>query len=183
MGDYFGNTIKHETASVPLSKDWAKNLILLLDENISTQVHEVKENKQKFEKFRPYFLHSDPKLIKLTFENTTQFARTGVIKGQISNTHKSPFPALNVRQRNEPVATDTVFADVPSFAGGYISAQFFVGCHTSFATVHGMQTDSQFISTLQDEIRKRGAMDKLVSDRAQVEISNTLYLIRRTVFF
>ena len=179
VGDYFGNTAKHESVSVPLPKDWATDSISLLDEDISTHVHEVKENKQKFEKFRPYFLHLDPKLIKLTFENTTQFARTGIIKGRIYDTHKSPFPALNVRRRNEPVATDTVFADVPSFSGGYISAQFFVGCHTSFATVHGMQTDSQFVSTLQDEIRKRGAMDKLVSDRAQVEISNKVHDILR----
>ena len=84
-----------------------------------------------------------------------------------------------MRRRNEPVATDIVFANVPSFAGGYMSAKFFVGCHTSFAAVHGMQTDSQFISILQDEIRKRGAMDKLVSDRAQVEISNKVHDILR----
>ena len=89
VGDYFGNTAKHESVSVPLSKDWATDSISLLDEDISTHVHEVKENKQKFEKFRLYFLHSDPKLIKLTFENTTQFAQTGIIKGQISDIHTS----------------------------------------------------------------------------------------------
>ena len=34
-----------------------------------------------------------------------------------------------------------------------------------------MKTDKEFINTLEDQIRKRGAMDKLISDRAQVEIS------------
>ena len=33
-----------------------------------------------------------------------------------------------------------------------------------------MKSDAEFVNTLEDQIRKRGAMDKLVSDRAQVEI-------------
>jgi hypothetical protein len=35
-----------------------------------------------------------------------------------------------------------------------------------------MSNDKQFINTLEDNIRYRGAMDKLISDRAQLEISN-----------
>jgi Na+-transporting methylmalonyl-CoA/oxaloacetate decarboxylase beta subunit len=35
-----------------------------------------------------------------------------------------------------------------------------------------MQTDKQFVNTLEDNIRERGAPSKLISDRAQVEISN-----------
>jgi len=35
-----------------------------------------------------------------------------------------------------------------------------------------MKSDKQFVDTLEDNIRKRGAMDKLISDSAQVEISN-----------
>ena len=35
-----------------------------------------------------------------------------------------------------------------------------------------MKTDRQFVQVLQDNIRRRGAMTKLISDRAQVEISN-----------
>ena len=35
-----------------------------------------------------------------------------------------------------------------------------------------MKTEKQFVNTLEDNIRNRGAMDKLISDRAQVEISN-----------
>jgi hypothetical protein len=34
-----------------------------------------------------------------------------------------------------------------------------------------VKTDSQFINTLEDQIRERGAMDVLISDRAKIEIS------------
>ena len=35
-----------------------------------------------------------------------------------------------------------------------------------------MKTDNQFFDTLEDNIHERGAMDKLISDRAETEISN-----------
>ena len=35
-----------------------------------------------------------------------------------------------------------------------------------------MQTSMQFVNTLEDNIRFRGAMSKLISDYSQVEISN-----------
>ena len=43
-----------------------------------------------------------------------------------------------------------------------------------------MKTEKQFVSnTLQDNIRKRGAKDKLISDRAQVAIGKkTLDILR-----
>jgi hypothetical protein len=39
--------------------------------------------------------------------------------------------------------------------------------------VEGMKSESQFVNTLEDNIRRRGApTKKLISDHAQVEISN-----------
>ena len=35
--------------------------------------------------------------------------------------------------------------------------------------VYGMKTDKQFVNTFEDIIRQRGAMDRLISDSAQVE--------------
>jgi hypothetical protein len=58
------------------------------------------------------------------------------------------------------VATDTV-----------ASAQIFVGTETLLTDVYGMKTGKQFVNTLEDNIRERGAMSKLISDRAQVKIS------------
>jgi hypothetical protein len=34
-----------------------------------------------------------------------------------------------------------------------------------------MKSDKEFVNTLQDVIRKRGEMGKLISDRAQTELS------------
>ena len=116
-------------------------------------------------------MNANEDVIKKTFHATTQFARSGWIMGDIHKTFRAPFPAMNVIRRNEPVATDSVFSDTPSFDGGYIAAQFFVGIKTKVCDVYGLRNERDFISTLQDVIRKRGAMDKLVSDRAQVEIS------------
>ena len=85
--------------------------------------------------------------------------------------YKSPFPACNVHCRNEPVATDTVYSDTPAIDSGITAAQFFVGTESMVCDVYPMQTDKQFVHVLQDNIRRRGAMSKLISDRAQVEIS------------
>ena len=43
--------------------------------------------------------------------------------------------------------------------------------------MYGIATEKQFVNTLEDNIRKWGAMDKLISDRAQVEISTRVQSI------
>ena len=85
---------------------------------------------------------------------------------------KSPYPACNVHRRQEPLATDTVYSDVPAIDDGSIMAQTFVGTKSMVTDVFGMKTDKQFINTLQGMIKRRGAPTKLISDNAQVEISN-----------
>jgi hypothetical protein len=85
--------------------------------------------------------------------------------------YKSPFPAGNVPRRSEAVATDYVYADTPAINDGSTGAQFFYGLKTEVVDVYGCKTDAQFVDTLEDNIRKRGAMDKLISDRAKSEIS------------
>jgi hypothetical protein len=66
----------------------------------------------------------------------------------------------------------TVYSDVPAVACGHTSAQIFVGRDSPVTDIVGMSTDKQFVNTLEDNIRYRGAMDRLISDRAQLEISN-----------
>ena len=90
---------------------------------------------------------------------------------EITNTIKSPFPAHNVRRRNEPVATDTMSADAPAIGSGALCAQVFVGRKSLVIDVCGMKSPAEFVNTLEDNIRIRGAMDKLISDSARVEIS------------
>ena len=94
---------------------------------------------------------------------------------------KSPFPALNVQRRDEPVATDTVFSDTPAIDGGETCAQIYVGTDTLVTDVYGMKNEKQFVNTLEDNVRERGAMSRLLSDRAQVEISSRVVGVLRAL--
>ena len=60
--------------------------------------------------------------------------------------------------------------------------QFFVGTKTLVADVYGMKTNKKFINALEENIRKRGAMEKLISDSAQSQISNRVKNALRKIF-
>ena len=85
---------------------------------------------------------------------------------------KSRNPALNIPRRHEAVATDTVFSDTPVVDSGVKQAQVFVGRDTLVADAYPMKSGKQFVNTLEDNIWRQGAMDKLLSDSAKTEISN-----------
>ena len=87
---------------------------------------------------------------------------------------RSPFPALNVQRRSEGLATDTVYSDVKDIEHGHQAAQFFCGHRSLVSDAFGVTTDAQFLQTLQDVVRKRGAPTKLISDRAQAEVSKNV---------
>jgi len=134
-----------------------------------------------YKALRPNFAYLPEETIKKTFENTTQYGtipQSEILKKRF----KSPNPAFNVARRNEAVATDTVYADVPAVDDGSTSAQFFCGLDSQVCDAQGMKTDKQFINTLEDNIRKRGAPTRLVSDRAQVEISKKVLDILCSLF-
>ena len=133
----------------------------------------------KYEEMRPYFLNIPTQVVKHTYEHTTQYATRPYPGPNMYLTRKSPFPALNVRRRNEDVATDTVYSNTPALGNGCTSAQIFVGCDTQFIDVYPMKSNRYFVNALLDVIRKRGAMDKLISDNARVEISNRVIDILR----
>ena len=92
---------------------------------------------------------------------------------------KSRNPALNIPRRHEAVATDTVFSDTPAVDSGVKQAQVFVGRDTLVADAYPMKSGKQLVNTLEDNIRRQGAMDKLLSDSAKTEISNKVMDILR----
>ena len=92
---------------------------------------------------------------------------------------KSRNPALNIPRRHEAVATDTVFSETPAVDSGVKQAQVFVGRDTLVADAYPMKSGKQFVNTLVDNIRRRGARDKLLSDSAKTEISNKVMDILR----
>ena len=92
---------------------------------------------------------------------------------------KSRSPALNIPRRHEAVATETVFSVTPAVDSGVKQAQVFVGRDTLVADAYPMISGKQFVNTLEDNIRRRGAMDKLLSDSAKPEVSNKVTDILR----
>ena len=92
---------------------------------------------------------------------------------------KSRFPASNIPCRNEVVATYTIIFDTLAIDSGIAMAQSFVGKDSLVSDVYPMQSSKQFVNTLGDNIRFRGAMNKQISDYAQVEISNKVKDILR----
>jgi len=96
--------------------------------------------------------------------------------------YKAPHPVLNLFRREEPVATDTIVSDTPVIDGGETWAQLFVSTKSLLSDAYGMKTPANFSSTLMDNITQHGAPTKLISDRAQVEISKRIQEILRTPF-
>ena len=92
---------------------------------------------------------------------------------------KSRFPAFNIPRPYEDVATDTIFSDTPAIDSGVTMAQIFVGKRTLVTDVYPLKSQKQFVNTLEDNIRFRGAMTKLISDYGKVEISNKVKDIHR----
>ena len=133
-----------------------------------------------YEKLVPFFAYQPVEAIKHTWHNSTQFARVPM-STHLKRHFKSPFPAHNVHRRNEPIATDTVYSNTPAVDNGAKYAQFFVGTDSMVCDVFPMKTDKQFVNTLEDIIRRRGAPTKLVSDSAQVEISQKVQDILRSL--
>jgi len=64
----------------------------------------------------------------------------------------------------EAVATDQIYADTPVIDNGCTSAQFFCGQESMVCDVYPLKMDKSFVNTLEDVIRKWGAMTKLISN-------------------
>ena len=146
----------------------------------STQAckHQIKSEISDFDKYRPYFGWVNVDTIKETFKQTTQWGAS-VTTFPMKRHLKSRNPALNVPRRHEAVATDTVYSDTPAVDSGVKMAQLFVGKESWVSDIYPMRSGKQFVNTLEDNIRRRGAMDKLISDSAKNEISHEVKDILR----
>jgi hypothetical protein len=138
----------------------------------------VMTSEPDYGQLRPHLGWLPVDAIKKTFEHTTQLARMPM-STILKKRYKSPNPALNVRPRDEPVATDTIYSDTPAIDCGVTSAQLFVGTKTHTADVYPIKSDKQFVNTLLDNITQHGAPTRLISDRAQVEISERVKQVLR----
>ena len=89
---------------------------------------------------------------------------------------------MNVYCRGEPVATDIIYSETPSNDDGSTCVNLFVSTKSLVSDIYGMKTDKQFVNTLEDNIRARGATSKLISDSAQSEVRNSAQSILWAIF-
>lgn len=134
-----------------------------------------------YDAYRSRFGWLTTETIKRTFDKTTQWAQHQY-NIPFRRHYKSRFPAHNVSRRNEPVATDCIFVGVSAIGCGSTMAQIFVGRNTLVTDVYGSKSDGDFSSKLEENIRRRGAMDKLISDKAKSETSKRVLDILRSMF-
>ena len=153
------------------------NLNILLDAppevcgSYTTNFHQSSSPEPDWNALRPFFAWTSPSSIQDTFNVTTRHGTAPHTQDYIKKHFKSRNPVFNIPRRSEAVATDTIFSDTPAVDDGSTMAQFFCGRDTLVCDAYGIKSTKQFINTLSDNIRKRGAMDSLISDGGKYEIS------------
>ena len=153
------------------------NLNILLDAppedygSYIANLHQGSSQEPDWNALRPFFAWTSPSSIQDTFNVTTRHGSAPHTQDYIKKHFKSRNPVFNIPRRSEAVATDTIFSDTPAVDDGSTMAQFFCGRDTLVCDAYGIKSTKQFINTLSDNIRKRGAMDTLISDGGKYEIS------------
>ena len=142
---------------------WYVNQADLNERQAPPEARQVKPGERDWETLQRYFGWASVDLVEKTLQVTTQMGRLSNAI-HLKKHYHSPNPALNVRRHQEPVATDYVYADVPAVDDGSMGAQIFVSTESEVCDKQGLKSPKQFVNSLEDNIRKRGAMDKLLSD-------------------
>ena len=133
-----------------------------------TYQHDVTHEAPDYENFRPYFGWVNVDTVQKTMGQCTQWGVSLPNTFPMKKHLKSRNPALHIPRRHEAGATEAVFSDTPA-----------VDRDTLVADEYPMKSGKQFVNTLEDNIRRQGAMDKFLSDSAKTEISNKVIDILR----
>ena len=148
----------------------------------TANLHQSSPQEPDWNALCPFFAWTSPSSIKDTFNDTTRHGTAPHTQDYIKKHFKSRNPVFNIPRRSEAVATDTIFSDTPAVDDGSTMAQFFCGHDTLVCDAYGIKSTKQFINTLSDNIRKRGAMDTLISDGGKYEISKRVTDLLRSLF-
>ena len=157
-GTVFGHFLR-----LNLSRDW--------EHNFDIHLHKANPTDVDWKSLRPYFEWQSEQLIQNTYKVTSRFG--GTIHNMITSkkNFKPSNTVFNIPRRNEPVATDTIFSDTPAINHGRTVAQFVVGKDTLECDAYGIKSQKQFINTLYDNIKTRGAMDTIITAKRKCEMS------------
>ena len=182
--DEFGDYTQRAIQTLSILDDSSSTLtpcstLMTNQHHLRTYTHDVNHETPDNAKFRPYFGWVNVDTVQKTMEQSTQWGVSLPNTFPMKKHLKSRNPALNIARRHEAVATDTVFSDTPAVDSGFKQAQVFVGRDTLVADVYLMKSGKQFVNTLEDNIGRRGAIDKLLSDSAKTEISKKVMDILR----
>ena len=164
------------------------NLNILLDAppedygSYIANLHQGSSQEPDWNALRPFFAWTSPSSIQDTFNVTTRHGSAPHTQDYIKKHFKSRNPVFNIPRCSEAVATDTIFSDTPAVDDGSTMAQFFCGRDTLVCDAYGIKSTKQFINTLSDNIRKRGAMDTLISDGGKYEISKRVTDLLHSLF-
>ena len=115
---------------------------------------DVKKKEPDFDRLRSCLGWAPMDIVKKTISKTTQFVWHAVTY-LFRKHYTSCFPAANIHQRQEAVATDTIYSNTPAVCGGHRCAQLFFGVKTHVTDAYPMKTNAEFVNTLEDNIRSR----------------------------
>ena len=180
FGDYIHRAIQTLSILDDSSSTLTPCLTFMANQHeFGTCKHDVTHEAPDYEKFTPYFGWVNVVTVQKTMKQSTQWGVSIPNTFSMKKHLKSRNSALNISRRREAVATVTVFSDTPAVDSGVKQAQVFVGRDTLVADAYPMKSGKQFVNTIEDNIRRWGAMDTLLSDSAKTEISNNVMDILR----
>ena len=137
----------------------------------TANLHQSSPQEPDWNALRPFFAWASRSSIKDNFNVTTRHGTAPHTQDYTKKHFKSRNPVFNIPRHSEAVATDTLISDTPAVDDGSTMAKFFCGHDTLVCDAYSIKSTKQFINTLSDNIRKRGAMDFLISDGGKYEIS------------
>ena len=148
----------------------------------TANLHQSSPQEPDWNTQRPFLAWTSPSSIKDTFNVTTRHGTAPNTKDYIKHHFKPRNPVFSIPRCSEDLATDTIFSDTPAVDDGSTMAQFFCGHDTLVCDAYGIKSTKQFINTLSDNIRKWGAMDTLVSDGGNYDISKGVTDLLHSLF-
>ena len=148
----------------------------------TANLHQSSPQEPDWDTQRPFLAWTSPSSIKDTFNVTTRNGTAPNTQDYIKNHFKPRNPVSSIPRCSEDLATDTIFSDTPAVDDGSTMAQFFCGHDTLVCDAYGIKSTKQFINTLSDNIRKWGAMDTLISDGGNYDISKGVTDLLHSLF-
>ena len=148
----------------------------------TANLHQSSPQEPDWNTQRPFLAWTSPSSIKDTFHVTTRHGTAPNTQDYIKKHFKPRNPVFSISRCSEAGATDTIFSDTPAVDDGSTMSQFFCGHDIFVCDAYGIKSTKQFINTLSDNIRKWGAMDTLISDGGNYDISKGVTDLLHSLF-